>query len=220
VECKPLSLSGGVGDFWPPWLGLPPCCSPHTQGVCWRTRSAGRVRAVASSGAAVRSADGLEKSHSVGGNMADAGWYRDPTGETQLRYYDGARWTDEVRPFDAPAETEVPHVPARGTGPLSDDGRHSREQVERLGQYEQHKDLLCLECGYDGPMGVVNEGQPSSWFLRWPGFFLMAFVVVFLLGVHFIISMVIAFAWGSAHKNAKKATLHCPQCEQHVLERK
>jgi hypothetical protein len=98
--------------------------------------------------------------------MADAGWYRDPTGETQLRYYDGARWTDEVRPFDAPAETEVPHV----------------------------------------------------WFLRWPGFFLMAFVVVFLLGVHFIISMVIAFAWGSAHKNAKKATLHCPQCQPGELD--
>jgi len=28
--------------------------------------------------------------------MADAGWYKDPTGEDQLRYFDGSQWTEEV----------------------------------------------------------------------------------------------------------------------------
>lgn len=28
--------------------------------------------------------------------MAQAGWYNDPTGENQLRYFDGSNWTEEV----------------------------------------------------------------------------------------------------------------------------
>jgi hypothetical protein len=36
--------------------------------------------------------------------MADAGWYPDPGGGPQLRYFDGAAWTEAVRPFPAPEE--------------------------------------------------------------------------------------------------------------------
>ena len=31
-----------------------------------------------------------------------AGWYADPTNQLQLRYWDGATWTEEVRPLPAP----------------------------------------------------------------------------------------------------------------------
>jgi hypothetical protein len=34
--------------------------------------------------------------------MAEAGWYPDPGGSPQLRYFDGTAWTEAVRPFLAP----------------------------------------------------------------------------------------------------------------------
>jgi hypothetical protein len=37
-----------------------------------------------------------------GGIVAEPGWYRDPGGELQLRYFDGERWTDQTRAFAAP----------------------------------------------------------------------------------------------------------------------
>jgi hypothetical protein len=32
-----------------------------------------------------------------------AGWYADPTNQLQLRYWDGTKWSEEVRPLPAPA---------------------------------------------------------------------------------------------------------------------
>jgi len=34
--------------------------------------------------------------------MPEAGWYDDPEDAAQLRYWDGARWTDERRPRETP----------------------------------------------------------------------------------------------------------------------
>ncbi len=34
--------------------------------------------------------------------MPEAGWYDDPEDATQLRYWDGSRWTDERRPRETP----------------------------------------------------------------------------------------------------------------------
>lgn len=50
--------------------------------------------------------------------MADAGWYRDPTGQADGRYWDGQRWADQVNtngvtatsPMD-PAQAETPPPP-------------------------------------------------------------------------------------------------------------
>jgi hypothetical protein len=41
--------------------------------------------------------------------MNSAGWYRDPSGRDELRYWDGAHWTDQVAPDDVRA--------AHGAGP-------------------------------------------------------------------------------------------------------
>lgn len=47
-----------------------------------------------------------------------AGWYADPQDNSQLRYWDGTRWTDQVRPMiaeQAPAEAVA--QPAQYSGP-------------------------------------------------------------------------------------------------------
>ena len=41
-----------------------------------------------------------------------AGWYPDPHGVSELRWWDGQSWTDTVHPPVAPAPTEVPVAPA------------------------------------------------------------------------------------------------------------
>jgi hypothetical protein len=32
----------------------------------------------------------------ITGALAEPGWYKDPTGHHQTRYWDGTRWTDQV----------------------------------------------------------------------------------------------------------------------------
>jgi len=41
------------------------------------------------------------------------GWYADPSGANQLRWWDGHAWTDYVEPYEAPQDVEVA-VPAVG----------------------------------------------------------------------------------------------------------
>lgn len=40
----------------------------------------------------------------------EAGWHRDPRGEHRLRYFDGAKWTDNVTHFGP--------WPCEGCGPI------------------------------------------------------------------------------------------------------
>ena len=35
------------------------------------------------------------------------GWYADPSGANQLRWWDGHAWTDYVEPYEAPQDVEV-----------------------------------------------------------------------------------------------------------------
>lgn len=39
--------------------------------------------------------------------MAQAGWYNDPTGENQLRYFDGVNWTEEVAKHPESQESDI-----------------------------------------------------------------------------------------------------------------
>lgn len=39
--------------------------------------------------------------------MTESGWYRDPTGQHELRWFDGATWTDHVRELPATPESPV-----------------------------------------------------------------------------------------------------------------
>lgn len=46
------------------------------------------------------------------------GWYGDPQDPTQLRYWDGAKWTDQVRPMvTAQSPGEIGAPPAQYSGP-------------------------------------------------------------------------------------------------------
>ncbi len=47
--------------------------------------------------------------------MADPGWYPDPSGTPQLRWYNGAEWTANTAPYAAPLpEPHVATTPASG----------------------------------------------------------------------------------------------------------
>ncbi|MFJ2031631.1 DUF2510 domain-containing protein [Streptosporangium sp. NPDC087985] len=43
-----------------------------------------------------------------------SGWYPDPYGSPQLRWWDGTQWTDATHPADAPAGQAVPQTPQSG----------------------------------------------------------------------------------------------------------
>lgn len=50
--------------------------------------------------------------------LPNPGWYADPQNNAQLRYWDGSRWTDKVRPMitgQSPGEIAAP--PAQYSGP-------------------------------------------------------------------------------------------------------
>ncbi|MFP5327301.1 MAG: DUF2510 domain-containing protein [Acidimicrobiia bacterium] len=49
--------------------------------------------------------------------MAEPGWYPDPSGTPQQRYWDGAQWTEHVAPMAAP-QTAPPAQRSRGVGCL------------------------------------------------------------------------------------------------------
>jgi hypothetical protein len=46
-----------------------------------------------------------------------SGWYPDPYGSPQLRWWDGSQWTDATHPLDAPAGQTVPQAPQTGPSP-------------------------------------------------------------------------------------------------------
>lgn len=52
--------------------------------------------------------------------MPEAGWYEDPSGAPQHRYFDGEAWTEQVRPFAPPSGPPAdgrPKGETRGNGP-------------------------------------------------------------------------------------------------------
>ena len=54
-----------------------------------------------------------------GGHVAGSGWYPDPGGTPQWRYFDGDTWSEQVRSFSAPAATPPDGVAAPGATSLS-----------------------------------------------------------------------------------------------------
>jgi Domain of unknown function (DUF4328)/Protein of unknown function (DUF2510) len=57
-------------------------------------------------------------------NPPPAGWFRDPAGSPQLRWWDGSRWTDHTHPY-----------PAAHRGP---DPRHSLEEERTIARWARH----------------------------------------------------------------------------------
>ena len=51
--------------------------------------------------------------------MADAGWWQDPTGRHELRYFDGNEWTAHVSDQGAPSQDPVTAPPPPVASPPS-----------------------------------------------------------------------------------------------------
>ena len=109
------------------------------------------------------------------------GWYADPQGEGQLRYWDGTTWTEHTQPAEqqptpapqqqvaeqqqqqqpqaAPAGIDQ-HAPAYQAGSLEGITEHGRERIEQLkgsfftSDLSVNEFLLIKEAGFD-PLGLV-----------------------------------------------------------------
>lgn len=99
--------------------------------------------------------------------MTDASWYPDPTGQAELRYYDGSQWTQHVStqgvqstaPLTPPAEPAAEHTArtsdqppqSHGGDPFAGvsgdllDGRYS--EVDSAGASLQNKKMLRVRLG-------------------------------------------------------------------------
>jgi len=78
---------------------------------------------------------------------------------------------------------------------------------QSLAQYKRHKLVLCLGCGYNGMMGVVEGSDKVPWYLSWP--FL---IFLILTGIGFIPALVL----GALRGMSTKVQVVCPNCN-HVL---
>ena len=177
---------------------------------------------------------------------SQAGWYPDPDGTPQVRYFDGAAWTEDVKPADAPPQEMIgPGKPAGETWPpprtpstpssevLSSSPPVSGRFVEGiqgqaelppnirdfLKQYDEHAQLTCLECGYSGLIGVDGRTQP--WWATGVGFVtlcLPAFALTYFLfpGPSFVWGILLGGLWGLSGRQATRATLTCPSCRQEL----
>lgn len=80
-----------------------------------------------------------------------------------------------------------------------------------LKQYESHHRCTCLECGYQGFMGIKEIVTP--WWATWWAFF-AGFVVVFIVsGFNVFIGIFYGLIWGILRKNNTGAILCCPNCK-------
>ena len=86
------------------------------------------------------------------------GWYADPSGANQLRWWDGHAWTDYVEPYEAPApspedvEVAVPAVDEAFRGA----GRHFRRYTH------PHARGLPPAGGHPGLVGSGGTGRTDS----------------------------------------------------------
>jgi hypothetical protein len=64
--------------------------------------------------------------------MAKRGWYPDPAGDAQLRYFDGRNWTERTQPFPEPVGTPVEPVAHDDVGAPQSPINPARETNEKL----------------------------------------------------------------------------------------
>jgi hypothetical protein len=58
----------------------------------------------------------VQQEHSRTGGSQPPGWYRDPSGTTGSRWWDGSAWTDRVRDEPPPRIADAPPTPGGGVG--------------------------------------------------------------------------------------------------------
>lgn len=93
-----------------------------------------------------------------------SGWYNDPSNPAQVRYWDGARWTEQVAVL--PPVAPAPGAPADQTGPSS--AAYWLVPVGRSWQsvIAGYLGLLCLVAWFGGPFGMVVGGV-TVWLGIW-----------------------------------------------------
>ena len=145
-----------------------------------------------------------------------------PTAWTHGPSTEAADWLPPTHPplQDASERREGvgSETPPPSTTPTSD-GVLAATRLQRLRQYEKHQELLCLECGYSGLMGIASPGK-APWYFGWPGFILFFPVIWLLYEISWIVAIVAMVAWVLGSNNSTVATLHCPNCDQLISERK
>ncbi len=77
--------------------------------------------------------------------------------------------------------------------------------MEKLREYDEHSTVLCLECGYNGLMGV--EGKHVPWYLTW-----WVLIPILLTGV----GTIPAIALGLWRGFSVKETVRCPNCDSQL----
>ncbi|HCA5292490.1 TPA: hypothetical protein MW255_001058 [Acinetobacter baumannii] len=78
--------------------------------------------------------------------------------------------------------------------------------------YESHHTCTCLECGYQGLMGVKQIIFP--WWATWWALFVGLILVLFFSGFNYFICFLFGIFWGVFRKNSTSAILFCPNCRK------
>jgi len=86
----------------------------------------------------------------------------------------------------------------------SDIPAHVRDSLK---QYQQHKIVLCLECGYHGLMGIVKGSTRVPWYLS-----NTVMVLLVLTGIGLIPAVIIGL-WRASET---KVLVVCPNCNQQL----
>ncbi len=83
-----------------------------------------------------------------------------------------------------------------------------------LKKYEKHRQVTCLECGYDGLMGINNPKYSGAIF--WIVLFGIAMFLT-TLGVNFWIIFFIVFFATFFKKSLFGDKVVCPNCEKDLV---
>ncbi|MBS3954070.1 MAG: hypothetical protein KGZ88_14060 [Methylomicrobium sp.] len=93
------------------------------------------------------------------------------------------------------------------------------EILEDLKKYDSHMDnMLCLECGYTGKMGVIKSGlQPFG------AAFLALIFTAGMAGTGYLgiiyLSVLFGFFWVFIMQMSAQPTLSCPNCQAELDKR-
>lgn len=99
-------------------------------------------------------------------------------------------------------------------------GQVPPEILENLRPYKQHINRLCLECGYNGMMGVVKVKRPwytSFWFFILLTVFIFVPIGLIMFGIDPLwTGIALGVIFGLATRNNKQIITLCPNCKKEI----
>lgn len=92
--------------------------------------------------------------------------------------------------------------------------------VKKLKPYKRLKKCSCLECGYEGLMGVVGLHNPMATYILRIVFYVISFAILFsILGARLITFLIFGFSIAIIDLIIGKKRLFCPSCEREIIEK-